>query len=590
MVNRVLNLSLFLLLIFLDSCDEKEPEVSTFTLTTNVTPNEGGKVTPSGGVFKEGETVSLTAVPNFGWVFQKWEGDLTGTSNPATIVINSNKTVKAIFELPIITHTLTVNVTPNAGGKVTPSGGTFKEGESVSLIAEPNPGWVFQKWEGDLSGDSNPVTFTMNSNKTINAVFAQSSPSAFIIKTFGGSGGDYAFSIVQTSDGGFVAAGHTFSNDGDFAGLNKGGTDILVIKINSSGAKEWVKTFGGSGGDLGISISNAPDGGFILTGYGDSNDGDFAGLNKGFDDILVMKINSTGEKQWIKTFGGTGDDRGFSIAQTQDAGYILTGTSTSNDGDFAGLNKGIDDIMVIKVNSTGEKQWIKTFGGSEKDYGRSIVSTTDGGYIITGHYRSGDGDFAGLSYASNDLYIIKLNSTGGKQWTKTFAGVGDDLGNSIFQTMDGGFVVTGRTGSNSFKNDDEELVIKGGVTDILVIKMNDLGETQWIKNFGGASNEDGSAIVQTTDGGFVLTGSTFSNDGDFAGLNKGNEDLYVCKLYSNGEKQWVKTFGGSLSERGYSIIQTVEGGLMVIATSNSSDGDFVGFNKGTNDIVFIKIY
>jgi hypothetical protein len=156
------------------------------------------------------------------------------------------------------------------------------------------------------------------------------------------------------------------------------------MKLSSNGDIQWNKTFGGSGSENGRSIQQTTDGGYVLTGVTRSNDGDFSGINKGGQDIFVMKLSSNGDIQWNKTFGGSGSENGYSIQQTSDGGYVLTGDTGSNDGDFSGMNKGGRDIFVMKLSSNGDIQWNKTFGGSAFENGYSIQQTSDGGYVLTG--------------------------------------------------------------------------------------------------------------------------------------------------------------------------------------------------------------
>ena len=287
------------------------------------------------------------------------------------------------------------------------------------------------------------------------------------LKTYGGYGGK---SIISTSDGGFVLTGSIYlRTGGEFNG------DIFVMKINSVGDIVWKSIFGGSKSESGYSITTSSDGGFVLTGFFESNDGDFKEIiKKGsiYDwDIFVIKLNSNGNIEWKKTFGGSKMDFGYSITTTLDGGFVLTGSTSSIDGDFSGMNKGKNDIFVMKLNSNGEMVWKSTFGGSFGEEGSSITTTSDGGFVLTGQTISYDGDFKGMQRDSNVVFVIKLNSIGNIVWKKTF---------------------------------------------------------------GGSSYEEGSSITTTFDSGYILTGRSSSNDGDFSSLNKGVNGVFVMKLDSNG--------------------------------------------------------
>ena len=351
-------------------------------------------------------------------------------------------------------------------------------------------------------------------------------------KTYGGGGSESCSSIITTPDGGLVLTGSTLSNDGDFEEMNKGVGDIFVIKLDSRGDVQWKKTFGGSNYEWGYSITTTPDGGFVLTGSTLSNDGDFNGMNKGLEDIFVIKLDSQGNILWKKTFGGSNYEWGYSITTTPDGGFVLTGSTLSNDGDFEEMNKGVGDIFVIKIDSRGDVQWKKTFGGTTSglDEGWSITTTPDSGLVLTGSTSSNDDDFNGMNKGLEDIFVIKLDSQGNILWKKTFGGSNYEWGYSITTTPDGGSALSGYTRSN---NADFNGMNKG-LWDIFVIKLDSRGDVQWKKIFGGSDNDWGLSITTTPDGGFVLTGSTLSNDGDFQGMNKGSSDIFVIKLDSNG--------------------------------------------------------
>lgn len=406
------------------------------------------------------------------------------------------------------------------------------------------------------------------------------------LKTFGGSGDEGVNSITTTTDGGYVLTGFTLSNDGGFSGIDKGYySDIFVIKLDSSGNTVWRKTFGGSNWDNGYSITTTNNLGYILTGKTHSFDGDFNGIYKGGgSDIFVMKLDSNGDIEWKKTFGGIGEDWGSSIINTTDGEYVLTGWTNSNDNHPSGINyeKG-DDIFIFKLNSSGDIIWKKTFGGSKNEYSSSIVSTSDGGYVLTGRTSSNDSDFSGMNKGFDDIFVMKLSSVGDTVWKNIFGGSGWEGGNDIYQTTDGGYVLTGGS------NDSVPNGFNQKYQDIFVIKLDSIGDIEWNKKIGGGSFDYGSHINQTTDGGYVLTGGFESNDGDFSGMNRGNIDIYVLKLDSNGNVSWKKTFGGSGSEVGISLSTTTDGGYVLTGGTSSNDCDFSGMNKGGSDIFVMKL-
>jgi len=284
-------------------------------------------------------------------------------------------------------------------------------------------------------------------------------------KCLGGTVTDEANSIQQTSDGRFIVAGYTFSNDGDVSG-NHGNSDYWVVKLNSSGDILWQRCLGGTDDDYAYSIQQTSDGGFIVAGQTYSNDGDVSG-NHGYDDAWVVKLNSSGDIEWQKCLGGTDDDYAYSIQQTSDGGFIVTGYTESNDGDVSGnhSNWGWDDAWVVKLNSSGDIEWQKCLGGTNDDRAYSIQQTSNGGFIVAGYTYSNDGDVSG-NHGYWDTWVVKLNSSGDIEWQKCLGGTSDDYANSIQQTSDSGFIVVGYTFSNDYDVSENH-----GYDDAWVVKL-----------------------------------------------------------------------------------------------------------------------
>ena len=306
-------------------------------------------------------------------------------------------------------------------------------------------------------------------------------------KTFGGSSDDSGYSVGQTSDGGYIIAGYTYS-------YGAGGEDVWLIKTDSSGDLSWNKTFGGSDGDHGYSVQQTSDGGYIIAGWTYS-------YGAGRDDVWLIKTDSSGDLSWNKTFGGSDSDFASSVQQTSDGGYIITGSTNS-------YGAGDDDVWLIKTDSSGNVVWNKTFGGSDADGGTSVQQTSDGGYIIAGDtFSYGDGN--------RDAWLIKTDSSGNKAWDKTFGSSGVDYGNSVQQTPDGGYII-GRSHGDSYDAD-------GSSYDAGLIKTDPLGNKTWDKTFDGSDFDYGNSVQQTSDGGYVIAGFTRS-------YGAGSYDVWLIKV------------------------------------------------------------
>ncbi|MBI3502382.1 MAG: T9SS type A sorting domain-containing protein [Bacteroidetes bacterium] len=252
----------------------------------------------------------------------------------------------------------------------------------------------------------------------------------FWSKTFGGTGAEYASSVQQTSDGGFIIAGST-------SGFGAGANDVYLVKTDSNGFQQWMKAYGGTANDYASFAQQTNDGGFIVAGFTYS-------FSQGYDDVYILKTSSNGTLQWSKTFGSSGYDEGYSIQPTNDGGFIIGGMTTS-------FGAGYADMYILKTTSTGNLQWSKTFGGIQSEDASWTQQTNDGGFIIGGSTTS-----FGAGY--HDIYLVKTASDGSLQWSKTFGTNDDDVGSVDGQTNDGGFFISGGTWFYTAQNEDLYLV------------------------------------------------------------------------------------------------------------------------------------
>ena len=413
----------------------------------------------------------------------------------------------------------------------------------------------------------------------LSALHAAAQPTLQWQRALGGSGYDEAESIVLAPKGGYIALGRVGSDDGDVVG-NNGRNDIWVVKLDESGNTEWSKAYGGMSDEYAHEIKATIDGGYVFVGATYSNDGDIS-QNKGYCNAWIVKIDSLGNIQWQKTYGGSMFDAAHSIFQTSDGGYIFTGSVTSNDGDIPGNLHGGDDFWIVKLSENGDMEWQKLLGGSNNDNGDAIKQTSDGGYIACGRAKSTDGDVT-YNNGNMDCWVIKLNAAGDIEWQNTLGGTALDIGNDIVEVADG-YVVCGLAGS---PNTGDVSGHKGSL-DSWLLKLNKTGELQWQKCMGGSKEDYANGIVSTHDGNFVFTGSTRSIDGDITPHN-GVQLVWVVKFDPEGEIIWQKTFGGTYVERSFSIRQTPDLGYIFAGIAFSNDGDVVG-HHGSADIWVVKL-
>ncbi len=398
-------------------------------------------------------------------------------------------------------------------------------------------------------------------------------------QSLGGTSDDHLKDGVQTNDGGYIFTGRTLSNDINVT-LNNGLEDIWVVKTNDLGNIQWEKSFGGGINERSESIQQTKDGGYIVAGRTSSTDGDVVG-NNGSVDFWLIKLDNAGNLIWQKCLGGTLDEQAFQVQQTIDGGYVVVGHSYSSDGDVS-QNKGSSDIWVVRLDQTGNIEWEKSLGGSDFDFGESIQQTKDRGFILTGRTLSNDGDVTGQK-GNSDFWIVKLSDAGSVQWQRPLGGSLDDVGYSIIQTNDDGYIATGYTFSN-----DVDVFGNHGGKDLWVIKLDNLGNTQWQNALGGSGNEEGREIIQTSDGNYLVTGFTASNNGDVTSSFNSTR-YWIVKLFQNGVLDWEMTFGGqtdlAFTEFG---IATNDGGYLLGGATNSTNGNITN-NIGSFDYWVAKI-
>ena len=421
---------------------------------------------------------------------------------------------------------------------------------------------------------------------------AQATPTKQWDRSFGGANQELLRALHQTSDGGYILGGSSDSGIGDdVTQAGQGRTDYWIVKVDANGIKQWDKRFGGSDFDVLTNIQQTRDGGYILGGYSDSGiSSDKTQNSHGRTDFWVIKLDANGTKQWDKTFGGTEFDILSDLQPTSDGGYLLGGNSNSPiSGEKTQSGQGRYDYWVVKIDANGTKEWDRSFGGLLEDYLFAMQQTRDGGYILGGYSNSDlSGDRTQPSEGLADYWIVKLDATGTKQWDKAFGGSNSELLRSVQQTSEGGYILGGIS-SSGISGDKTQP--SRGFSDYWLVKLDATGAKQWDKTFGGSSGEDLVNLKQTSEGGYILGGTSSSNmDGDKTQPSRGLADYWIIKVDAVGIKQWDKAFGGSGFDTFKSFQQTSDGGYILGGYSDSGiSSDKTQNSHGDTDFWVIKL-
>jgi hypothetical protein len=380
---------------------------------------------------------------------------------------------------------------------------------------------------------------------------------------------------------------------GDIQEPNLGTFDYWIVKLNNSGNIVWKRKVKAAGFNVGAIVKETTDGGFIVMGRSDADiSGDKTENSNGGDDIWILKLNSVGIIVWQNTIGGSGVDGPACINQTADGGYIVGGSSTSNiSGDKTENNFGLGyDYWILKLNSSGVIEWQKTIGGNQSDLLSSILATNDGGYIISGISESNiSGNKTENSNGLYDYWVVKIDAVGTIQWQNTIGGSDEENGGYLTITNEGDYIIAGTSMSNISGDKTQN---SKGLSDYWLIKLAQNGTIIWDKAIGGSGYDDLSSIITTTDGGIALAGNSLSNiSGDKTENSRGIDDYWIVRLNNNDEIIWDKTIGGN--EHDYILIygikQTTDGGFIIGGTSVSPiSGDKTDW-VGGSDVWIVKL-
>ena len=300
--------------------------------------------------------------------------------------------------------------------------------------------------------------------------------------------GNKAYDLVQTFDDGYFIVGET-------NGFGVPASDVYVIRLNAAGDVMWSRTFGGFESDHAQSTIQMADSGFVIAGYTES-------YGAGIRDMYFLRVDKNGELLWSKTMGGTSLESATEIRATSDGGIVVVGYSFS----FGAISAG---VCLMKMTDEAVIEWERTYGGSMNDYGYSVRECADGGFVIGGSTSSsGEG--------LDDVLMVKTDSNGILEWSKTYGGTKREVGYGVEQTSDHGFIVGGYTRS-----------FGAGEDDIYLIKTDSVGDTLWTRTFGGLEDDFCQSMKLAQDGGVVIAGHTY-------GFNVSGTDVFLVKTDNQG--------------------------------------------------------
>jgi hypothetical protein len=411
------------------------------------------------------------------------------------------------------------------------------------------------------------------------------------VQTIGGTLNESAQAVTITQDGGFAILGYAQSMDGDLANKPDDSFDYWLLKFDQNGVLQWQKTYGGSDDDRGNDIIQTSDGCYAIIGFSKSMNGDIS-ENNGAQDYWVSKLDASGNLIWQKSFGFLGADMGLSILESNDGGFLLTGvldvSASNGEGNSKSANSKSSkvqhaggDYWVIKLNASGEKLWSRYFGGTFTDTPYDAVQTNDNGYLIVGASDSNDVDISN-NRGTYDFWVLKISETGTLLWEKSFGGSQTDEARGITKTNDGNYIIVGDTRSN-----DLDVSVNAGGADLWVIKITPMGELIWEKTFGGSSFDVARSISKTQDGNFIISGSSRSVDGHLTN-NNGQNDAWIIKMNTNGTLLWQKSVGGSEIDFAYDAVEINNQSIIIVGDSSSSNLDILA-NNGFSDLLIVKI-
>lgn len=410
----------------------------------------------------------------------------------------------------------------------------------------------------------------------------------------GGSDYDYTDDMTVLKNGNIVAVGQSYSNDGDFQNLLKGGSIAYINQFDPKGELLKTLTLGGTEYDsiaYAAKVCGLDDGGFVVSGgyqegvyvapTGDFAQLDTAGTVHGQMDTFIAKYDSNSKLIWMSNFSGSANDQVKQIKATDDGGIAVLIETNSNDGDMENQNRGLYDLVIVKYDAHGKKVWQRVLGGKNIETSSSGLDIlSDGSFIVAGSLSSKSGDFADVDWYGDifDCFAAKISATGELLWTKAYGGDRNDYCNSVLATSDGGFILMGNTKSTT----DTFAPIGTGYDNAYVLKCNETGETEWVNVIKSSEASEMISAIELEDQ-YVFIGQSRGTDYDVTGLNKGSMDVFIANYEKNGTLKTIENIGGSKADYASEIMVLNDYQISLLVYSESNDGDFKNLNRGKFD-------
>ena len=322
--------------------------------------------------------------------------------------------------------------------------------------------------------------------------------------------------------------------------------------VHAASVTTFSKTYGGQFDEQANSLIQTSDGGDAMAGWTDS-------YGNGYYNFWLVKTDSSGNQNWTQAYGSAGDNEAYALVQTSDNGYAIAGFTNAS-------GAGVYSFWLVKTDSNGVIQWSKTYGGSGDNEAYALAKTSDGGFILAGYTTPATG--------GRQILLVKTDSSGNVIWSQTYGGPGDTEANAVIQASDGNYAVAGTTDSAG-----------AGGLDFYLMKVNSNGVMIWNQTYGGPGDDTAYSLVQTSDGGYALTGYSYS-------FSDGYNNFWLVKTDANGTMQWSQTYDGGSDSEAASLVTTSDGGFAIAGSIYTSSGEAFWLVKTdtTGDMVWNQVY